>query len=419
MSFNQFRGDALDVPQVTTFGITADDANTSYAVTINRKTVAVPGSGAGTAATAAALRTALSTSTIPEFVEIAWTVSGSTVTATSSPLNINGGLPFTVATSVSGGAGTMSTPSTTTNAAGHLHWDDPNNWSTGSVPATGDDVVIDNFSGNILYGLTQSSVTLNSLTITSNFTGTIGLPKTNANGYSEYRPDYLQISATTVQIGYGPGSCSGRIKLNLGVNPAAVSVYGTSSTAEKGLPALQILGSNAANAFNTIQGSIGLANEPNTTAQFPTVEIGSDTNQATDVNLICGPGCTLANISQCGGLITTYANVTTWTKFAGDSYVLGTASVTTLKQYGKGTHYWLSTGTLGSGTFVGPSSDLDSSCDLNNRTATNLTFNGGAYVYDPGKTITFTNAIAVDAASALAIMQNNGFGTSTFNLQRS
>jgi len=48
------------------------------------------------------------------------------------------------------------------------NWNTTSNWSTGSVPANGDDVIIAEGDEAITAGLDQSSVTLDSLTITAN-----------------------------------------------------------------------------------------------------------------------------------------------------------------------------------------------------------------------------------------------------------
>lgn len=95
---------------------------------------------------------------------IAWTVSGSTVTATA---NI-AGVPFVLTVT---GTGT-STVTTTVANVGPNSWACAGNWSMGYVPVAGDTVRI---GGNvsILYGLDQSGVTLSNLEI-RNYSGTIG-----------------------------------------------------------------------------------------------------------------------------------------------------------------------------------------------------------------------------------------------------
>ena len=61
-------------------------------------------------------------------------------------------------------------------------------------------------STSILYGLSQSAVTLTLLQIDASFTGTIGNPNYNPSGYYEYRPTYLAIGATTTTIGENGGA---------------------------------------------------------------------------------------------------------------------------------------------------------------------------------------------------------------------
>src|SRR5260370_27329738 len=106
MSTIRWRGDAPTVAQVQTMTIGTNDVATTYKVTINGKTVSVPGNAGGASATATDLLNALKAPSVPpEFAEIAWTANAAVITATASkPCR-----PFTLAASVAGGTGTLST----------------------------------------------------------------------------------------------------------------------------------------------------------------------------------------------------------------------------------------------------------------------------------------------------------------------
>jgi hypothetical protein len=406
-----WRGDAQAVAQVVTVAILIADPLTTFKVTINGKTVSALGVGVSTANTAAALQAALAASTLAEFLEITWTVNASTITGTA----VTKGLPFTATSSASGGAGTIGAVTVATASAGPNDWSTPGNWSAGAVPVNGDDVVLQNSTVDILYGLDQSAVTLATMTRYMSYTGKIGLPQytTGTSSYYEYRPRYLKIGATATTLGRGDGSGGGRCQIDFGAVATTCNVEGAGPGADSGLPAITLNGSNAANVLNITQGSIGLAIDAGATAQFPVIRIGSELSPATDVTFTAGAGCTLGAITQSGGVATVASNVTTWTKTAGASVNLA-GTIGTITADG-GTHYWQSNGAITTALFRGDGTALDCSRDIRARTLTNATFTGGGFYVDPLKTITFTNPYATDAKSYP--LCNAGIGP--FNMQRS
>src|SRR5262245_60696020 len=111
-----FRGDAMPVAKVYTVKVTADDVATTYTVTINNKTVSTLGQGSA-AATAAAWQSALASSTLPEFLEADWTVSGDTVTAAAH----DPGTDYVITAGVAGGTGTV-LQTLVTPSSGPAHW---------------------------------------------------------------------------------------------------------------------------------------------------------------------------------------------------------------------------------------------------------------------------------------------------------
>src|SRR6516225_9532254 len=128
MATTRWRGDAPAVAQVQTVTIGTNDVSTTYKVTINGKTVSVPGDAGGASATATDLANAFKASTVPqEFAEIAWGAAGNVVTGTAAKL----GRPFTLAASATGGTGTISTTITTANS-GPNDASVPANWSSGT-----------------------------------------------------------------------------------------------------------------------------------------------------------------------------------------------------------------------------------------------------------------------------------------------
>ena len=189
MATNLWRGDAAAAAQVDVITPASVAAGNTFSIAINGKTVRYTTAAGTVADVCTGLATQLAASTIAEFQEIAWTTDGaSTITATAN----NPGVPFTQASSALGGSATLTT-SHTVASAGPKDWSTAANWSTGSVPVSGDDVVFTNSANPFLYGLSQASVVLDSLTIDQSFTGTVGNPRNNASGYLEYRPTYLAV----------------------------------------------------------------------------------------------------------------------------------------------------------------------------------------------------------------------------------
>ena len=315
-----------------------------------------------------------------EHAEITATVSGSVVTLTHD----TAGTPFTlVVTEATAGDGTA-TEATDTQATGPNHYDNVDNWDPSGVPVSTDDVFIDNSDVSILYGLGQSAVTLTSLTIDRNYTGDIGLPKQNAAGYVEYRADYLAIGATTITIGRGEGTGSGRIKLDTGSVQTAINIEGMGGAAEgSALEAFLWKGTNASNTLEVHEGTVGVARFGGETATIATLK-------AAGGEIFLGSGTTLTTVDNESGVIEIYSNTTTITNSSGTITIGGSATVGTLNHEG-GTVNYLSSGTITTCNLGGPiNATLDFSGDNSARTITTLNLKPSFTIEDPFKTVTYT-----------------------------
>ena len=399
MATHIWRGDAPAVAQVDTVQITGYDAATTYIIMINGKTVSVPGTTDANG-TATALAAAWNASTIPEFEEITASASTDTVTLTAD----TAGVPFTAVSSVSGGGGTIGAVTNATANAGPNVWA-ANNFDSGALPANGDTVIVENSSSEILYGLDQSAVTLAVLTIRQSFTGKIGLPRSNANGYVEYRETFLAISATTINVGEGEGNGSGRIKLDTGANQAALNVHNKATRAETGIACLLWKGTHADNTLNVIKGDVGVAFFGGETATVATLKVGYLSNQSGDSSVVCGSGTTLTTVEVRGGQVELNSNVTTITQTGGSVNLRGSATVTTWNLDG-GIAYYCSSGTatlinVGGGV-------LDFRRDMQARTVANLNAYQGAAIHDPFKTVTWTNGLDLHRCSPSEVTLNIG-----------
>lgn len=415
-----WKGDAQATAQVTrcTIGGTIEVGDT-FSVTIGSKTLTFAAASTTAATVAAAIVSAwnaLASGQYPEFAAITAIDAGSgafDLTAKTA------GVPFIVAlaTAESGGGAADAqtfTQSTLAAASGGAFWSLPANWSTGAVPVNGDDVVLQNSANPILYGLDQSAVTLASLTIDQSFTGTIGLPRANSAGYVEYRELYLKIGATSIVIGRGEGAGSGRIKIDTLAVQTSVNMLNSGTPAENGLPAIFWKGTHASNAVSIAKGSLAVAIFAGETATLASIKQGYRTNVASDSDLRLGAGCSLSScpIIKLGGTLETNSNFSSLTQSGGEA-AIAEGGPATLNLYGGAVRYKSATGCAT--TVVASGGELDFRQDMRSRTFTTVSLRKGGAIRDPGKTVTFTNPIAVLGELSDVTLD---LGT-TFNLQRS
>ncbi len=382
MSTCKWRGDAPAVAQLQTITPANVAATNTFTLTCNGKTITFTATANTVANVTAGLVALLAATTIPEFQEVTAADGTTVLTLTAN----TPGKPFTITSSAAGGTATLVSATTTANSGPNV-WSVAANWSGGAVPIAADDVIFENSDVDVLYGLDQSAVTLATLTFWSTYTGKVGLLPWNGS-YYEYRDTYLKVSSTLLTVGDGTGAGSGQIRLNLGTVTCTAVVRGTGSPATAGLPALLLTGSNASNTLLVTQGSVGLALEASSTAQFPTLNIGYETGPASDVNLTAGTGCTLTTVNQLGGVSLFQSAITTLT-VEGGTCTLQAGAVTTLTVRGGATVYDNSTGTITTATVGAASLIFDQ--DMRAKTITNvLQLYGGAKVSDPKGVVVLT-----------------------------
>ena len=164
------------VAQVDTFTLNNDfnDSETDITITLTNEaggtqTESIDPSGTTESTIATALRSQLNSSTQSLFTAITWTVSTNVVTGTAK----TSGVPFIVASAITGGTGTR-TDATSNANVGPNDWNTATIWSEGSKPANNDVVVINSGSRDIKYGLNQSAVNLKGLRIGKQYRGIIG-----------------------------------------------------------------------------------------------------------------------------------------------------------------------------------------------------------------------------------------------------
>ena len=404
------RGDSAIVRQVTT--LTPTVTNTElFDLLINGKTTdGYTSDGVATAQEIVeGLQAALTANAngIPEVAEITWSENDAAVIATGRA----DGQTFTVAEGP--GSGDFASITTGTVAKSPNHWI-AENFSAGTLPATGEDIYFSGGSVGVYWGLDQNAVTLASLHFPANYTGNVGLPETNSDGSTPYyqagyRDTHLKISATVLQIGSGSGNGSGRLKLNLGANACECTVFRTSSNhPSQDEAAVHLVGSHASNALHMFGGTVDIAMLPGYTSQWPAIVVSGGV-------LRCGSGVTLGVVeSTDNGSVETRSAVTTYrTRGNGRALHIGDGNITTADIQG-GPLKIQATGTLTIGTLNGyGGKELDlSECD-SAVTITNATIYGTPQspftIRDPNNRLTMTNAASTpNGAQSLVVVTGSG-----------
>lgn len=395
MSTLKFNGNASSAAQVTAwlFGGTWE-SNDIVNVTINGKTVSTVTGSATITTIIDTVVTALNASTITEFAEITWSRSSNSLVGTAD----TAGLPFTatVSTTETGGGAADSqtidgtTSSTGTNSTANGSANDisiTTSWSTAALPVNSDTLVFEGISTDALYGLNQSSVTGVTVKVDASYSGKIGLPYRNANGYAEYRTAYLRYGISTL-IYAGTG---GRAKFDCGSTSATITINNSGASAETGLETVLLKGSSIA-TLNVNKGSVAVAPFADETSAVTTANIAYVTNPSSDAKVRFGSGCTLTTLNMLGGQVQTNQAITTVVASAG-THIHKTGNITTYKNEGA-TLVDNAAHTIT--TYIGTDgSVLDASQATGAITITNCTLYKGAKIIDPFRRITFTNAIVL------------------------
>lgn len=283
-----------------------------------------------------------------------------------------------------------------TDPTGPNFWDAADNWSSGTVPADTDAVVFESSSEGCLYNLNQATVTPATITVKASFTGDIGLPVVGE--YHEYRPTYLRIcdstdsATTTIEVGRGDGSGSGRIKIDSGAAQTILKVYGTGSPQEADLPAVIWKGTHVSNTVEVQKGSVGVAIFSGEAAAVATLTVGWDDDQGRDADVTIGAGCTtIATIAKTGGVLDLSAGFTVLVQEAGETHFRTGAAGTITLDGGKLRYY--SGGNYTAMNVYAAEADFSPADSA--VTGTNTTLYRGYAFIDPNKRITFTNPTAL------------------------
>lgn len=323
MATKYWVGGATAVTQVDTLtpGGTIE-AGDIFIISINdegnaSQTLSVAATGTSVNQTCVDIVTAFNASILTNFTPITAGYVGSPGSYTAVTLTADtSGVPFycTVSTTEAGGGGadaqTFTIAHTTANA-GPYDFNTAANWSDGIVPLDTDTLYFEDNSYSVFYGLIQAT-TLAALHIRQSYTGSIG----TANHYLAFDG----VTAWTIGEHYGVGTMSGstRIKINFGSAAWTGKIYNSaSSSADTGLPPIQILGTDNTSDLYVYKGSVGVAcngsTEASTIDSLYTYWVSDPDN---DVTVVLGKGVTLDQAFQSGGTVY-YNNTATTTEIQG------------------------------------------------------------------------------------------------------
>lgn len=418
MATRQWLGDAQKTAQVTTATPATIQIGDIFTLTINGKDAVFVAVDTVVASVVAGLVAAISALTDPEWAEAAATDDTTLVTLTA----VTPGKPFVVTSSAvdGGGADTQTLALNTTDGQGPNDFSVAENWideaGAFGVPASGDDLFVDNSAVSILYGLDQSLVAAwASLSIGMGFTGEIGLPRTTSTGYAEYRDTHLKLprataaTETTLLIGKGIGQGSARINIDAGDGRTSVMVMNAGISIDADTNAIAFKGTHVSNKLEAIGGTIDLARFGDEAAVLATMDISGN------AVVFASDRVTLTTVNAEGSSRLALASAMTTLSVNGSSAVTitGSGAITTLNCHagtvdyqGSGTITTLNMDATGSITFASNTSEAVAVTTTNGNDAMTLldpfgrvtvwtitgvdNFESSTIVLGPDRTVVFT-----------------------------
>lgn len=378
------------------------DIGDALTVTIGTKSITHVAITAVEADATAALLVLALASVYPEFTEVTWTQDGSKLVGTAN----TAGYPFTATPSiVAGGSGAFGLSVSTANSSPN-DWRVAANWAEGVVPAPGDTVIVDNSGVSILYGIdfSASGGYYGTIKFGENWSGDVGLPESNSNGYDEYRSTFMDFNATnTTTLEYRGSGSRSKFKFGASGIPASVTLYGTGTSPDT-LPSICLTGD--IRQLRVYRGNVGVAVLPgqssNIGASSGDIFTGFVTSPTSDATLKLGGYGTCTIGSTCTTNFTAGTIEIISTNWPSLVTILSNATVTqragtgaVIINYG-GKLTWPSSQTITSYT-GGPDSQFVRGNGKTAMTMTACTLDKGATLDDQLGTIVFTNPILLRA----------------------
>jgi hypothetical protein len=407
MATKYWVGRAASVTQITKVVFSSIVSTNTYSVTINGKTVSAVAASTSLGDLIDALVNAWNSSAEPEHREMVAarredpTLSGLQLTGT------NPGVPSTVTAAATTGTATVTQPAV---ASGPNFWNVAGNWLGGTLPAAADDIVVRDSSVSILYGLTDTN-NYASLKIESSFTGTVGLPDTNAVGYPEYRTTMLTLgtgSAIVVDLGYGVGAFSGRIRLDVQGSNVTYTVSGAGSNFGAAFP-FELRNPGAGSTVRVYAGGV-LVNS-STTGTVAALDVIQRDTVAAAPQVSIMPEITCTTIEVYGGTLLLEGSATTLiARERAQVTVARSAAVATVKVSSQARINWDSSGGITTKLHVEQAGTIDFGRVGTSKTVAACDLFAGGSLHDPLDNITFTAGVVLQACRISDVTIDLGVG---------
>lgn len=205
------------------------------------------------------------------------------------------------------------------------------NWSLGTAPADDEELVLQNSAISLKYGLSSAGITPDRVRQYASFTGEVGLPEWNPNGYREYRDTAWRLGTSgdgsnpilTIEVGEGTGSGSTLSRYNTGDKKTKLIVHRTGTSSDGNMPSLNWIGTHADNEVLVISGNVGVGAIKGQSATVKTLYLSYANSIASDADVVVGDGVTLGSIIKTGGVLVTSSGADFFENFAGDARIEG------------------------------------------------------------------------------------------------
>lgn len=403
MATVQFTGRAAAVAQVTKVIFSSIVATNTYSVTVNGKTISAVASGTSLSDLLDALIAAWGSSAEPEHraltAEYHYNTSsvldGLKLTATKA------GVPWTITAAATTGS---ATPTDETPASGPNFFNDGANWSGGSMPSAGDTLELIDSSVSILYGLT---VTTNfaALKIYASYTGQIGLPATNVDGYPEYRTRFLTLGDGTgsiaITIGEGVGNHSPAIRINANDAATTLVVYdGQSNSTNYPIELYDLKSTSTAVVYG---GAVLL--DDSTTGTIASLKVMARNGSRTKPKVKTTSRITVTACEAYGQGSEIELNGNGTTLVVRDSAKViarSAAAIATVTVSGRGVVSWQSSGGMSTKLNLQSNGEIDFSEHVGSKTIAACDVAVGGKLKDPFKVVTWTSGLILQDGARLS-----------------
>lgn len=382
MATKIFTGQGINRKQVNTLTPTVISAGSgSFTVTINNNTAVFLSTSADDLATVCAgIVAAVQAQESGEFREVSASTDDTLVYLTAT----TAGVPFTQTSSATGTSAALTTSTSTANKSKN-DWSDALNWAGGVIPVDTDDVIIEDTAESIWYGLDQSSILLTSLTVRETFTGTIGLPTTNPNGYLEYRNTALLLDgATTLTITHNSGDQSQRFRITVADNNCALIVNGPLDNSSQNYGVVEWDAGTGTHTVAVNNGSVSIAPQTQDSVTVSTLK-------AVDSAILTGPSATITTATLDGACTAIFGKSPTTLNMDGSSAAQVQSGACTTLNLVRGQVIWQG-GNITTLT-VSPTAIANFAEDKAAITVTDTTLHSGGLIDNPNNRVTWTNGI--------------------------